>query len=386
MKPLTMIAFFIFTLFFSPVYAETNIPHMINYQGRLTDSNGNNMITKDYTLSFSIYSDANAVTPVWGPQIFDGKIDVGHGGKVPVVRGYFNVILGLVDVNNIPIIQAFENFSETYVEISFFENNEFIPVFPRQIILSSPYAMVAENANHAKVADRALSADLALHHSNTLPVGTIVPFFGESAPLGWLFCDGSMITEEEKFLQLKMLLGNNKLPDLKNVFLDKTTQLYYQTKNKFELSENLCIKGKSYSSHGESEFMFDNKVSTRFVQESSSLIDFWCAYMFNKDTIVNAIVLVDPLSSFNAHIGLNVIASNDSLNAIDGNWEVIDYDIEQFNNNTITYYHLNNYKQYKIYKISLKVPAAWGYASIEFSDILMKTRVANFHINHIIKY
>jgi len=129
MKPLTMIAIFICTLFSAPVFAETNVPHLINYQGRLTDPNGNDMITKDYTLSFSIYSNADALTPVWGPQIFDGINDVGHGGIVPVVRGYFNVILGPVDINNIPIIHAFEQFSETYVEISFFDDNAFIPLF-----------------------------------------------------------------------------------------------------------------------------------------------------------------------------------------------------------------------------------------------------------------
>ncbi len=44
------------------------VPHLINYQGRLTGADGNPLATGDYTLSFKIYNQASGGMAVWGPQ------------------------------------------------------------------------------------------------------------------------------------------------------------------------------------------------------------------------------------------------------------------------------------------------------------------------------
>ena len=77
--------------------AAQSVPTCINYQGRLIDGDGEPLATGDYVLKFSIYDEAEEGIMVWGEQIFDGQADDGHGAKVPVVHGHFNVILGPVD-------------------------------------------------------------------------------------------------------------------------------------------------------------------------------------------------------------------------------------------------------------------------------------------------
>ena len=50
-----------------------------------------------------------------------------------------------------------------------------------------------------------------------VPVGTIVPYPGEQAPLGWMFCDGRSITKEE-YPELYAVVGS-KVPDLRGEFI-----------------------------------------------------------------------------------------------------------------------------------------------------------------------
>jgi hypothetical protein len=141
----------------------TSIPQLVNYQGKLTDAYGGALETKEYTLEFNIYDNATAVTVVWGPQIFDGGSATGHGAKVPVVRGYFNVILGQVDTTNRSIAIAFGG-PNRYIGIKVDGAAE---ISPRQQILSTPYAL------------------------NGVPAGTIVAFGGNTIPPGWLLCNGA---------------------------------------------------------------------------------------------------------------------------------------------------------------------------------------------------
>ena len=81
-----------------PVAAQS-VPPLINYQGKLVNSNSIPLPTGDYELRFSIWDAATGGTQVWGPQIFNGQADpgLGLGPKVPVVQGWFNVTLGPVD-------------------------------------------------------------------------------------------------------------------------------------------------------------------------------------------------------------------------------------------------------------------------------------------------
>lgn len=50
------------------------------------------------------------------------------------------------------------------------------------------------------------------------PVGAVVPYFGTTAPAGWLMCDGGAIPADAKYARLKALVGNNT-PNLRGRFL-----------------------------------------------------------------------------------------------------------------------------------------------------------------------
>ena len=132
------VAFCLFS--FTLVFAQS-VPQLINYQGMLTDATGQPLATQEYNISFNIYITSTGGTAVWGPQIFDGSAGTGHGAKVPVVQGHFNVILGQVDTNNRSISEAFVS-EETYLEITV---NGGSPITPRQRILSAPYAINSGN-------------------------------------------------------------------------------------------------------------------------------------------------------------------------------------------------------------------------------------------------
>jgi microcystin-dependent protein len=152
---------------------EATVPQLINYQGRLTGADGKELPTADYKLSISLYSDPTATTTsakVWGPQTFN----------VPVVKGHFNVILGPVDEHDAQIQDAFTT-SSVYLEVTV---NDTSIIRPRQRILSTPFALRS---------DYAVSALSALHG---VPVGTLVPYIGSTAPEGWVLCSGQEIDKD----------------------------------------------------------------------------------------------------------------------------------------------------------------------------------------------
>jgi len=133
-------------------------PQMINYQGRLTDINGVPAATGNYTLIFNIYADKSGGSPIWGPQVFDGATTTGHGPRIPVVSGHFNVFLGPMDTLNRPIAMAFTQ-PTRYLGIKVTTETLVPPTLPelapRQQLLSSPYALQSYDSDtlgHGKVA------------------------------------------------------------------------------------------------------------------------------------------------------------------------------------------------------------------------------------------
>ncbi|MFO0794926.1 MAG: hypothetical protein U0586_12810 [Candidatus Brocadiaceae bacterium] len=194
MKRFGMFVGIILALFvlYSGVQAQTaGVPQLINYQGYLTDKDGNPLTPGEYDLSFSIYADTSTKTAVWGPQKFDGVQGPGHGSKVPVVRGYFNVILGPIDTNSVSIDKAFSA-SNRFLEITVGTST----ISPRQQILSTPYALNAQKSY------------------GEVPVGGIVPYFGKlnALPANWKFCDGTTVNDPES------PLINQTIPDLRTRF------------------------------------------------------------------------------------------------------------------------------------------------------------------------
>jgi hypothetical protein len=140
MKKLLLFALF---AFFCGQAPAQSVPALINYQGQLTDANGTNLPTADYILTFNIYDLASGGLLVWGPQVFDGTSSQGHGPKIPVVQGYFNVLLGSNDTAGRSLAEAF-NGAARYVEIKLGAND---PIRPRQQILTAPFAFKAGEAD-----------------------------------------------------------------------------------------------------------------------------------------------------------------------------------------------------------------------------------------------
>lgn len=178
----------------SVTYASS-VPQLINYQGKLTDDEGQALATAEYSLSFSIYDGPlDGANLVWGAQVFDGADQMGHGALVPVVQGFFNVILGPYDEDGDPIVEAFDR-PDRYLEITVGDGS---PILPRQQILSAPYA---------------------LQSAGDVPVGTVLPFMGDVSllPSNWVFCDGTIIDDPDS------PLDGQSLPDLRSRFLRGTS-------------------------------------------------------------------------------------------------------------------------------------------------------------------
>jgi len=113
--------------------ANQQVPALVNYQGTLTDENGQLLETGPYAIAFRIYDAVDASDPVWGPQTFP---------NVPVVNGAFNVILGETDDAGESLPQAFAG-AQAYLGITVGNGPE---IAPRQAILSAPYALRAKSA------------------------------------------------------------------------------------------------------------------------------------------------------------------------------------------------------------------------------------------------
>ena len=133
-------------------------PKLINYQGKLTDANGEPITNTTVRVAFRIYDAATGGTLVWGVQTFD---------NVPVVQGHFNVILG----GGQPI-EPSDLAGDRFLGIIIDGGTE---ITPRQQLLSAPYALVAGAADTASVAETVQGNNLFVKNTGDVGIGTTSP-------------------------------------------------------------------------------------------------------------------------------------------------------------------------------------------------------------------
>ena len=145
--------------------ASNRVPDLVNYQGLVFLEDGSTDVTGTYDIEFFLYDAAKAGTLLWGER---------HAG-VQAARGLFNVLLGagaeIQGVPHGPLVDVFK-LDMIYVQLRV-GDNEPIPI--RQRFSFTAHAFRAQNAV------------TAVHG---VPPGTVMPFAGNTAPYGWLLCDG----------------------------------------------------------------------------------------------------------------------------------------------------------------------------------------------------
>lgn len=200
--------------------AQTSVPNNMTYQGRLTDANGVALPDGNgYEVEIRLWNSATAGTLLWGTR---------YSG-VPLKNGAFNLILGsggtaISGAVTTDLKTAF-NTVPVHFGITVTKNpaGEAIAgpaeILPRQQVFSSPFAFRADKAEDSA----RLGGQPAAYYS---PTGSIIAFAGQTAPAGWLLCDGRTLTAAA-YPALSAVLGTSfgangagtfKLPDLRGRF------------------------------------------------------------------------------------------------------------------------------------------------------------------------
>jgi len=143
MRKLTFIFFFAFTfLLFSSSFAQ--IPHLINYQGKLTDSSGNPVADGTHSIIFRLYDAENGGNLLWQET-----------QNLLISKGIFSCLLGGVTELNLAFDKPY------WLAIKVGSDSEMVP---RQQLASVGYAMRAKEAD-------SLPQNVILISKDSCPVG-----------------------------------------------------------------------------------------------------------------------------------------------------------------------------------------------------------------------
>ena len=166
----------------SHVFAQANVQSTgISIQGIARDENNSAIANIDALgLAFKIYyldGSNNEVTIL--NQTANVKTDN---------FGVFSYVMSIDKT----LFTAISN-AQAYLKVS-----QGLVVFSNEKLQAVPYAIQAQNG---------------------VPTGTIMAYIGNTAPTGWLLCDGASFPDNVYYAQLKALLGSTTAPDLRGLFL-----------------------------------------------------------------------------------------------------------------------------------------------------------------------
>ena len=110
---------------------SSEVPHVVNYQGRLTNTGGDPVPDGDYEITFFIYDDEEGGEPLWGPE---------NPTDVTVTNGLFEWQLGSLE----PFTKGLFDDTTRWLSISIGADPE---MDPRTKLTSVPFAYHALNAD-----------------------------------------------------------------------------------------------------------------------------------------------------------------------------------------------------------------------------------------------
>lgn len=182
--------------------AHAAIPHVINFQGKATNTAGA-PLDGAYALTIRIYDAQEDGNKEWEEV---------HSA-VQITNGIFQVLLGSVTALDL-------DFNEDYwISVQIDSDSE---MSPRTRLASVGYAYTAKEAEHAIIADQAMTLLMS-----SIPPGSMMMWPTDTPPTGWILCDGSEISRTiyaELFATIGTTYGNGdgsttfNLPDLRGRF------------------------------------------------------------------------------------------------------------------------------------------------------------------------
>ena len=151
-----------------PEAARAAVPQMINYQGRLTDADGEPVDSATYGLMFSIYD-----APIAGSELWKASETI----WIEITDGLFSHLLGSTS----PIPDSLANYDSLWLNV----NVQGEDIQPRTPLVSVNFAFKALVAEHSLTSDSAthsVSADTA-GHSFYSETSDLLGYFWFFAPI-----------------------------------------------------------------------------------------------------------------------------------------------------------------------------------------------------------
>lgn len=176
----------------------SEIPRVITFQGKLTDSTSN-LLNGPNDLTFRIYDVPDGGIKLWQES---------HP-QTPVTRGTFAVPLGVT----VPLELAFD--TNYWVSVEVGSTGE---MTPRQRLSAAPYAIRSATAELADDATHAITSSGLAGHFGLVPIGTVQAWLKDlpgvpNLPENFVECNGQVLHDQESPLNQQVipnLNGNNR--------------------------------------------------------------------------------------------------------------------------------------------------------------------------------